>query len=97
MPIHRNLALLISRPRFVAAVAVLAFAVVLASNLILKMDRGFDFTDEAFYLMLAQRPAEYDLVLGLFSYAIRPLYLLAGESVSAFNRLGAVILAGLGV
>lgn len=97
MLIGRILALSISRPRLVAAVVLLASATVLASSLILKMDRGFDFTDEAFYLMLAQRPAEYDLVLGLFSYAIHPLYLLAGQSVSAFNRIGAVILSGLGV
>lgn len=87
----------IPRLRFIAAVVLVALAVVLASSLILKMDRGFDFTDEAFYLMLAQRPTEYELAFGLFSYAIHPLYLLAGESVSAFNRIGAVILAGLGV
>ncbi|WP_314955520.1 hypothetical protein [Bradyrhizobium cosmicum] len=97
MPIRGYFAASVSRLRFVAAAVLLAFSAVLASSLILKMDRGFDFTDEAFYLMLAQRPTEYDLVLGLFSYAIHPLYLLVGESVSAFNRLGAVILAGLGV
>ncbi|MDN5006371.1 hypothetical protein ACFQZO_36730 [Bradyrhizobium sp. GCM10027634] len=97
MLIGRNPVLSILPPRLVAAVVLLASATVLASSLILKMDRGFDFTDEAFYLMLAQRPAEYDLILGLFSYAIHPLYLFAGQSVSAFNRIGAFILSGLGV
>jgi hypothetical protein len=97
MLIGRNLVPSILRPRLVAAVMLFVSAIVLASRLILKMDRGFDFTDEAFYLMLAQGPAEYDLVLGLFSYAIHPLYLLAGQSVSSFNRAGGVILLGLGV
>ena len=96
MPAARNLDVSIYRSRLIVALVLFALSAVLATSLILKMDRGFDFTDEAFYLMLAQRPTEYEFVLGLFSYAIRPLYLLAGESVSAFNRLGAVILAGLG-
>ena len=78
------------------ALVLFSLSAVLASSLILKMDRGLHFTDEAFYLMLAQRPTEYEFALGLFGYALRPLYLLAGESVSAFNRIGAVILAGLG-
>jgi hypothetical protein len=96
MPIAGSFLTSSDRPRTIVALAVSAASVALVCSLIWKMDRGFDFTDQAFYLMLAQRPAEYELVLGLFSYALHPLYLLAGGSVSAFNRIGAFILAGSG-
>jgi hypothetical protein len=60
------------------------------------MDRGFDFTDQSFYLMSIQRPADYELIYGLWGYALKPLYELAGGSVACLRRIGAVILVGSG-
>lgn len=61
------------------------------------MDRGFDFTDEAFYLMWAEEPARFKLVYGLFGYGLHPLFELVGESVAGLRRLAAFIAAALGV
>lgn len=61
------------------------------------MDRGFDFTDEAFYLMWAQEPARFKLAYGLFGYGLHPLFELVGESVAGLRRIAALIAAALGV
>lgn len=61
-----------------------------------RMDRGFDFTDEAFYLMWAQDPARFKLAYGLFGYGLHPLFELVGESVADLRRLAALIAAALG-
>lgn len=61
------------------------------------MDRGFDFTDEAFYLMWAEEPARFKLAYGLFGYGLHPLFELVGESVAGLRRLAAFIAAALGV
>ncbi|UPK38605.1 hypothetical protein IVB18_15995 [Bradyrhizobium sp. 186] len=60
------------------------------------MDRGFDFTDEAFYLMWAQEPARFKIAYGLFGYGLHPLFELVGESVAGLRRLAALIAAALG-
>lgn len=60
------------------------------------LDRGFDFTDDSFYLMTIQRPSEYKWNYGLFGFALKPLFVIAGESIAGFRRIGAVILVGLG-
>jgi hypothetical protein len=78
-----------------AALVVVASAALIGRTVWL-MDRGFDFTDQAFYLMSIQRPADYKLAYGLWAYGLKPLYELAGESVACFQRLGAVVLVGFG-
>ncbi|QOZ44030.1 hypothetical protein XH89_11450 [Bradyrhizobium sp. CCBAU 53340] len=60
------------------------------------MDRGFDFTDEAFYLMWAQEPSRFKLAYGLFGYGLHPLFELVGESIVDLRRLTALIAAALG-
>jgi len=50
------------------------------------MGRGFDFTDESFYLMWAQRPADFDIAYGLFGYGLHPLFKMVGGSVSGLRR-----------
>jgi hypothetical protein len=62
-----------------------------------RMDRGFDFTDEAFYLMWAQEPTRFKLAYGLFGYGLHPIFELVGESVAGLRRLAALIAAALGV
>jgi hypothetical protein len=61
------------------------------------MGRGFDFTDESFYLMWAQRPADFDIAYGLFGYGLHPLFELVGGSVSGLRRIAAIIVAVAGI
>lgn len=61
------------------------------------MDRGFDFTDKSFYLMWAQRPADFDIAYGFFGFGLHPLYEFVGGSVSGLRRLSAIILAFAGI
>src|ERR1700692_4717119 len=68
----------------------------LIARLVWLLDRGFDFTDQSFYLMLAQRPAEYELTYGLFGYGLHPLYELFGGGVAAMQRAAALLLVVLG-
>lgn len=68
----------------------------LIARTIWLMDRGFDFTDEAFYLMTIQRPSDFKWNYGLFGYALKPLYELAGESVAGLRRICAIILVIVG-
>jgi hypothetical protein len=77
-----------------------AVVIVLSGALIIRLvwllNRGFDFTDQSFYLMLAQRPSEYELTYGLFGYGLHPLYALFGGAVASMQRTAALILAALG-
>ena len=65
-------------------------------NTLRLLDRGFDFTDESFYLMVAAQPAAYDLAYGLWGYGLHPLYELVGGSIAHLRRAGALILVLLG-
>jgi hypothetical protein len=60
------------------------------------LGRGFDFTDQSFYLMLAQQPAGYELTYGLFGYGLHPLYVLVGGSIASMEWVGALVLVVLG-
>ncbi len=89
------------KPEFqLAAWFLTAVVIALSGALIVRtvwlLDRGFDFTDQSFYLMLAQRPAEYELTYGLFGYGLHPLYELFGGGVAAMQRTAALLLAVLG-
>ena len=89
------------KPKFqLAAWFVTAVVIALSGTLIVRLvwllDRGFDFTDQSFYLMLAQRPSEYELTYGLFGYGLHPLYALFGGAVAAMQRTAALLLAVLG-
>jgi hypothetical protein len=79
-----------------ASVIVIALSTALIVRTVWFLDRGFDFTDQAFYLMLAQQPAGYELTYGLFGYGLHPLYELVGGSIASMERVGALILVGLG-
>jgi hypothetical protein len=80
---------------FLTAV-VMALSGTLIVRLVWLLDRGFDFTDQSFYLMLAQRPAEYELTYGLFGYGLHPLYELFGGGVADMQRTAALLLALVG-
>ena len=79
-----------------ATAVVIALSVTLIVRTVWLLDRGFDFTDQSFYLMLAQRPSEYELTYGLFGYGLHPLYELFGGAVAAMQRAAALLLAILG-
>jgi hypothetical protein len=57
--------------------------------------RGFDLTDEAYYVLSMQEPAAYRMTSTLFGYALRPAYLLFGGSIAALRIFGVVVLAAL--
>jgi hypothetical protein len=80
---------------FLSALIVLTCAVLMART-VWFLDRGFDFTDDSFYLMTIQWPSSYKWNYGLFGYALKPLYVLAGESVASLRRICAFVLVGLG-
>ena len=79
-----------------ASAIIIAASAALIIRTVWLLDRGFDFTDQAFYLMFAQQPADYDLTYGLFGYALHPLYELVGGSIASMQRMGALILVVLG-
>lgn len=73
-----------------------ALSAALVVNVLRLLDRGFDFTDESFYLMVAARPAAYDVAYGLWGYGLHPLHELVGGSIAQLRRVGALILILLG-
>lgn len=85
------------RINWVVSVAIAGCSLIVVLWTISWMDRGFDFTDEAFYLMWAEEPARFKLAYGLFGYGLQPLFELVGESVAGLRRLAAFIAAALGV
>jgi hypothetical protein len=76
-----------------ATAVVIALSGTLIVRTVWLLDRGFDFTDQSFYLMLAQRPSEYELTYGLFGYGLHPLYELFGGAVASMQRAAALLLA----
>ncbi len=78
-----------------AAATGLAGTAVLVA-LMASMDRGFDLTDEAFYLLSMQEPAAYQMTGTLFGHVLHPVYLLLGGSIAALRLFGALMLAGIG-
>jgi hypothetical protein len=79
----------------IAAATVLAAAAVLAAVLAFA-GRGFDLTDEGYYVLSMQEPAAYRMTSTLFGYALRPVYLLLGGSIFGLRVFGALALAALG-
>jgi hypothetical protein len=79
-----------------ASSIVIAASAALIVTTVWLLGRGFDFTDQAFYLMLAQQPAGYELTYGLFGYGLHPLYELVGGSIASMERVGALLLVVLG-
>jgi hypothetical protein len=87
------------RGRDLAAAA--AAATIVASGTVLAAivgvaGRGFDLTDEAYYVLSMQEPAAYRMTSTLFGYALQPAYLLFGGSIAALRIFGVVVLAALG-
>ncbi|MFC3071035.1 hypothetical protein [Phenylobacterium soli] len=58
--------------------------------------RGFDLTDEAFYLIRTREPDGYALSYQPFGYLLHPLFSLAAENLQSFRALGFAIAACAG-
>ena len=59
--------------------------------------RGYDITDDAFYLITISHPFLYPYAVSEFGYLYHPLYLLAGGDVAALRNLGLAVLCGTGL
>jgi hypothetical protein len=81
---------------FVSA-AIVGLAIAFIVRTVWLMDRGFDFTDQSFYLAWAQQPTAFDIAYGLFGYGLHPLFDIFNGSIASFRRAGAVILVILGI
>ena len=77
--------------------AIVGLAIAFIVHTIWLMDRGFDFTDESFYLAWARQPTAYDIAYGLFGYGLHPLFEIVNGSIAGFRRIAAFILLIFGI
>src|SRR5215207_4705503 len=78
----------------VASAATVLGTVVVLGTIVAFANRGFDLTDEAYYILSMQEPAAYRMTSSLFGYALRPAYLLLGGSITGLRIFG-VLAIGL--
>jgi len=62
--------------------------------LIWSMGKGYDFTDDAHYLVWISNPHAYDWSVSEFGFLWNPIYRLVGGDIKIFRLAGAVILSG---
>jgi hypothetical protein len=53
---------------------IVLFTVFLITNFIINFERGFTFTDEAYYLQIIKSPFKYNRTASLFGFIYHPLY-----------------------
>lgn len=82
-------------PRWTVAVALSAAALQLAAFAALQ-DRGFDLTDEAFYLIHIREPFAFFPKFTFFDVLLHPVFTLLGGSIAALRALGFLVLTALG-
>jgi hypothetical protein len=82
---------------WVVSAAIVGLAIAFIVRTVWLMDRGFDFTDQSFYLAWAQQPTAFDIAYGLFGYGLHPLFDIFNGSIASFRRAAAVILVILGI
>ena len=89
------------RPATVAGVVIVVSTVVVALAVGVFVwfysQRGFDTTDEGYYLNLIARPSDYrsSTTAGLFQYVWHPVFVLTGGSVSMLRVLNAAVTVAL--
>jgi hypothetical protein len=76
-----------------------AIALVLALfpwlTVLLSVPRGFDLTDESFYLMSYAHPEDITAISTLFPLLIKPLYSLSGGNITALRALSVIVWCAL--
>lgn len=82
-------------PRWAVAVAVSSAPLQLAAFAALQ-DRGFDLTDEAFYLIHIREPFAFFPKFTFFDVLLHPVFELLGGSIAALRALGFLVLTALG-
>lgn len=60
--------------------------------IVLNANRGLDITDESYYMLNVMQPEKITGSATNFGYALRPLYLIAGESIALYRVLGVIVL-----
>lgn len=80
----------------IAAAAVVVSLLACAGILVYGSGRGFDLTDEVFYLIWARDPHAYAITYQPFGYLLHPLFLLARANLQAYRLLGFACAAGAG-
>ena len=80
----------------IAAAGTIVAAAAVLGTVIAGANRGFDLTDEAYYLLSIEEPAAYRMTSTLFGYALHPLHGLLGGSVTALRIVGLAVLAACG-
>ena len=79
-----------------ALVALSAIGTILILTWLIKYSAyGFDFTDEAFYLVWISNPFIYGSSLTQFGFVYHPLYLLLNGDISALRQANILITFGL--
>lgn len=63
-------------------------ALVVLVYLFLRLDRGFDLTDEAYYLLWIDRPEAYGIAASMFGFVLSPIYHMLGSDPAAFRYFG---------
>jgi hypothetical protein len=80
----------------IAAAGTIVAAAAVLGTVIAMANRGFDLTDEAYYVLSMEAPAAYRMTSTLFGYALHPLHVLLGGSVTALRIFGLAVLAASG-
>ena len=74
-----------------SAIAV-ALALYVAWDVFTLLGRGFDLTDEAFYILWIAAPRSYEMSATFFAYLIHPLYTLLDGNIAVLRFLAAGLL-----
>jgi hypothetical protein len=74
--------------------AVLMGALCCWITLFWAMGKGYDFTDDAHYLIWVSNPYIYDWSVGEFGFVWHPIYRLVGGDIKLFRLAGAAALSG---
>ncbi len=75
-----------------------AVAALVAIGLVLScVQRGFDFTDDAFYVLTTREPEAVAITPTLFGFVLHPLFVLVGGSIAAFRASGVLIACALAI
>jgi len=78
------------------AASVAGALLICAALLVYGSGRGFDLTDETFYLVWTSDPKAYSLIYQPFGYLLHPLYELVGRNLQAYRLCGFAITATAG-
>lgn len=76
-------------------IILIGFNLVTLLYIISNLGRGFDFTDEGFYLLWIDSPYSYSGSLTLFGYFFHPIYLLLNKSVFLLRTFNILVVYSL--